>query len=172
MNEVSFESAISAMVGDTEQMPTMIERMLEDVIKRDIKVNIQFTERYTEVLDYVKSLGWKSKYLEWAYKLDNGVRLEILSTISGYTLTVSMQKEPVVEYPEIKTFISPGVLTWSKYGNRKFVFCKHCNNVIRYENADLTYKGINKRGTYTYWCRCPECNRKFTIHQWEYNYNV
>lgn len=166
MSEVSFESAISAMSGETKQSSTMIERILEDVIKNNIRVNIQFTERYTEVVDYIKNLGWTPNCLEWNYEFDNNVKLQVLSTSSGYTLTVSMHKAPVIKYPE-RTFISAGVLTWSKDGDRKFVLCKHCDNKIYYEDADLTYKGMESRGTYSYWCKCPECNQKFTVHDWK-----
>jgi hypothetical protein len=166
MSEVNFESAISVMGGETKQSTTMIERILEDVIKNDIRVNIQFTERYTEIVNYIKDLGWTPNCLEWNYEFDNSIKLQVLSTSSGYTLTVSMNKVPVIKYPE-RTFISAGVLTWSKDGERKFVLCKHCDNRINYEDADLTYKGMESRGTYSYWCKCPECNRKFTVHQWE-----
>lgn len=166
MSNMSFESAISAMTGDTEQRPTLIERIIEDVIKHDIKVNIQFTEKYDEIINYIKNLGWTPNCSEWDYGFDNSARLKILSTSYGYTLTVSMQKVPVVKYAEVKTFISPYALTWSKAGDSKFVLCRYCNTRIAYEDADLTYKGMDTRGTYSYWCRCPECKGKFTIHQW------
>jgi hypothetical protein len=91
------DKAINAMVGETNQKPTMIERIIEDVIKHDIKVNIRFTERYTEVVDYIKSLGWTSNCLEWDYEFDNNVYLQILSTSSGYTLTVRTYKVPVID---------------------------------------------------------------------------
>lgn len=166
MSEVSFESAISAMGGETKQSTTMIERILEDVIKNDIRVSVQFTGRHTEIVNYIKSLGWNYKCLEWDYDFDNNIHLQVLSTHSGYTLTVSMGKLPIIKYPD-RTFISAGVLTWSVDGWRKFVLCKHCDNKIYYEDADLTYKGMESRGTYSYWCECPECNRKFTVHDWK-----
>ena len=109
MGKTSFESAISAMSGETKQSSTMIERILEDVLKNDIRVNIQFTERYTEVVNYIKGLGWTPNCLKWNYEFNNNVKLQVLSTSSGYTLTVGMHKEPVIKYPE-RTFISAGVL--------------------------------------------------------------
>lgn len=138
MGEISFESAISAMSGETKQNSTMIERIFEDVIKNNIRVNIQFTVRYTEIVNYIKSLGWTPNCLEWNYEFDNNVKLQVLSTSSGYTLTVSMNKVPVIKYPE-RTFISTGVLTQSEEGERKFVLCKHCDNRINYEDYSYTY---------------------------------
>lgn len=92
MSEVSFESAISAMGGEARQSSTMIERIFEDVVKNNIIVNIQFTERYAEIVNYIKSLGWTSNCLEWNYEFDNNIHLQVLSVHDGYTLTVSMSE--------------------------------------------------------------------------------
>ena len=90
MNTYAFKESIYTMSGEAKHESTMLERIIKDVIQNNTRADIRFTERYRVIVEPLKKLGWTTNCFEWNYDFENNVKLSVLSTNSGYTLTVSI----------------------------------------------------------------------------------